>query len=122
MLARKRRSDGSLALWVELPDGKRKSIPAAWTSWEAPADDAPRTQGRMADYHALQKLVQVLEDAHGGEGGSGELAGVSAGAAGTRGAAGAVEQLSGGGARVLKKHGKIEVLLDHSMRVKRRPA
>ena len=67
MLSRKRRADGRLWLQVKMPDGKRRSLPAAWTSWEAEPDDEPRTEGRLVDYHALRQLAEVLEEAHVGE-------------------------------------------------------
>ena len=56
-----RTADGQLRLWVELPDGRQRALPASWTSLEALPDDLPRARGRTADYAALLKLVEALE-------------------------------------------------------------
>ena len=37
-----RTADGQLRLWVELPDGRQRAMPASWTSLEALPDDLPR--------------------------------------------------------------------------------
>ena len=50
-----------------MPNGKCRSPLAAWIGWEAPPDDASRTQGRLTDCHAPRQLVEVLEEAREGE-------------------------------------------------------
>ena len=94
VLRRRRAADGQLQLWVELPDGRERAMPAAWTSLEAPPEDLPRSHGRASDYAALLKLVEALEQrCRGKDGQHARAAGDPAGAAAARGAHGTWESL-----------------------------
>ena len=89
-----RGADGQLQLRVELPNGRRRTMPASWTSLECPGEDVPRTHGRASDYLGLLKLVETLEDRC-GQGRQGD--GCESRAAGARSADGSLGKRAGSG-------------------------